>query len=246
MSEARGAAAETAMVLAAGFGERMRPLTLRVPKPLVPLAGRPLVDHVLDRLAQAGVKTAVVNVHYLAEHLEAHLAARKGKAPEIVISDERGVLLDTGGGARKALKLLGRGPFFIHNADSVWSEGAAPALPRMLKLWNPAAMDCLLLLAPVATSIGYGAKGDFSMAPDGRLERRGERQVVPFAFAGVSLCDERLFKDAPNGRFSLNLLWDRALAKGRLYGMRLDGIWMHVGTPEALAEAETNFEHEGA
>ena len=116
----------------------------------------------------------------------------------------------------------------------------------MLKLWNPATMDCLLLLAPVATSIGYGAKGDFSMTPDGRLERRGERQVVPFAFAGVSLCDERLFKDAPDGRFSLNRLWDRALAKGRLYGMRLDGTWMHVGTPEALAEAETLFEREGA
>ena len=246
MSEARAADAKTAMVLAAGFGERMRPLTLRMPKPLVPLAGRPLIDHVLDRLAQAGIKTAVVNVHYLPDQLEAHLAARKGKAPEIVISDERGVLLDTGGGAKKALALLGRGPFFIHNADSVWSEGAAPALQRMLKLWNPAAMDCLLLLAPVATSIGYGAKGDFAMGPDGRLARRGERQVVPFAFAGVSLCDERLFKDAPDGRFSLNLLWDRALAKGRLYGMRLDGTWMHVGTPEALAEAETNFEREGA
>jgi N-acetyl-alpha-D-muramate 1-phosphate uridylyltransferase len=246
MSEAYAADAKTAMVLAAGFGERMRPLTLRMPKPLVPLAGRPLIDHVLDRLAQAGVNTAVVNVHYLPEQLEAHLAARRGKAPDIVISDERGVLLDTGGGAKKALPLLGRGPFFIHNADSVWSEGAAPALPRMLKLWNPATMDCLLLLAPVATSIGYGAKGDFSMTPDGRLERRGERQVVPFAFAGVSLCDERLFKDAPDGRFSLNRLWDRALAKGRLYGMRLDGTWMHVGTPEALAEAETLFEREGA
>jgi MurNAc alpha-1-phosphate uridylyltransferase len=245
MSE-QAADAKTAMVLAAGYGERMRPLTLTMPKPLVPLAGRPLVDHVLDRLAQAGVKTAVVNVHYLPDLLEAHLAARKTRPPEILISDERGLLLDTGGGAKKALPFLGRGPFFIHNADSVWSEGAAPALTRMLKLWNPAAMDCLLLLAPVATSIGYGAKGDFAMAPDGKLTRRGERQVVPFAFAGVSLCDERLFKDAPDGRFSLNLLWDRALAKGRLYGMRLDGTWMHVGTPEALAEAETSFEHEGA
>jgi MurNAc alpha-1-phosphate uridylyltransferase len=245
MSE-QAAEAKTAMVLAAGYGERMRPLTLTMPKPLAPLAGRALVDHVLDRLAQAGVKTAVVNVHYLPDLLEAHLATRKGKRPEIVVSDERGMLLDTGGGAKKALPLLGRGPFFIHNADSVWSEGAAPALTRMLKLWSPAAMDCLLLLAPVATSVGYGAKGDFAMAPDGKLARRGERQVVPFAFAGVSLCDERLFKDSPDGRFSLNLLWDRALAKGRLYGMRLDGTWMHVGTPEALAEAETSFEHEGA
>jgi MurNAc alpha-1-phosphate uridylyltransferase len=246
MSEAQAGEARTAMVLAAGYGERMRPLTLTVPKPLVPLAGRALIDHVLDRLAQAGVRTAVVNVHYLPDLLEAHLAARRGRPPEIAISDERGMLLDTGGGAKKALPLLGRGPFFIHNADSVWSEGAAPALPRMLRLWNPAAMDSLLLLAPVATSIGYGARGDFAMTPDGKLTRRGERQVVPFAFAGVSLCDERLFKDAPDGRFSLNLLWDRALAKGRLYGMRLDGTWMHVGTPEALAEAETSFEHEGA
>ena len=240
MTEAR-----TAMVLAAGFGERMRPLTLRMPKPLVPLAGRPLLDHVLDRLAAAGVTTAVVNVHYLPEQLEAHLASRKGKPPETLVSDERGVLLDTGGGAKKALPLLGRGPFFIHNADSVWSEGATPALTRMLRKWNPATMDCLLLLAPTATSIGYAAKGDFSMAPDGRLARRGN-EVVPFAFAGVSLCDERLFKDAPEGRFSLNLLWDRALAKGKLYGVRLDGRWMHVGTPDALAEAETLFEREGA
>jgi MurNAc alpha-1-phosphate uridylyltransferase len=240
MTEAR-----TAMVLAAGYGERMRPLTLRMPKPLVTLAGRPLIDHVLDRLAGAGVKTAIVNVHYLPEQLEAHLAARRGKPPETLVSDERGVLLDTGGGTRKALPLLGQGPFFIHNADSVWSEGATPALSRMLRLWNPAAMDCLLLLAPAATSIGYAAKGDFSMAPDGRLARRGD-EVVPFAFAGVSLCDERLFKDSPDGKFSLNLLWDRALAKGKLYGMRLDGRWMHVGTPDALAEAETSFEREGA
>jgi MurNAc alpha-1-phosphate uridylyltransferase len=238
--------ARTAMVLAAGLGERMRPLTLRMPKPLVPLAGRPLLDHVLDRLAAAGVKTAVVNVHYLPDQLEAHLASRKGKSPETLVSDERGVLLDTGGGAKKALPLLGPGPFFIHNADSVWSEGAAPALSRMLRKWNPEEMDCLLLLAPTATSIGYAAKGDFSMSRDGRLARRGKNEVVPFAFAGVSLCDARLFKDAPEGRFSLNLLWDRVLAKGRLYGVRLDGRWMHVGTPDALAEAESLFEREGA
>jgi MurNAc alpha-1-phosphate uridylyltransferase len=238
--------AATAMVLAAGLGERMRPLTLRMPKPLVPIAGRPLIDHVLGRLAAAGVETAVVNVHYLPDHLEAHLANRRGLPPKTVVSDERGVLLDTGGGTKRALPLLGRGPFFIHNADSVWSEGASPALSRMLKKWNPEAMDCLLLLAPAATSIGYAARGDFSMTADGRLTRRGPNEVVPFAFAGVSLCDERLFKDAPEGRFSLNTLWDRSLAKGRLYGIRLDGRWMHVGTPDALAEAEAAFEREGA
>jgi MurNAc alpha-1-phosphate uridylyltransferase len=238
--------AATAMVLAAGLGERMRPLTLRMPKPLVPIAGRPLIDHVLGRLAAAGVETAVVNVHYLPEQLEAHLANRRGQPPKTLVSDERGVLLDTGGGTKRALPLLGRGPFFIHNADSVWSEGASPALSRMLKKWNPATMDCLLLLAPAATSIGYAARGDFSMTGDGRLTRRGPDEVVPFAFAGVSLCDESLFKDAPDGRFSLNTLWDRSLAKGRLYGIRLDGCWMHVGTPEALAEAEAAFEREGA
>ena len=234
------------MVLAAGLGERMRPLTLRMPKPLVPLAGRALIDHVLDRLADASVETAVVNVHYLPEQLEQSLARRVGTKPAILISDERGLLLDTGGGAKRALPMLGPGPFFIHNADTVWSEGANPALSRMLKLWNPAAMDCLLLLAPLNSSIGYGGKGDFTMAPDGRLKRRVERQIVPFAFAGVSLCDARLFEDSPDGKFSLNRLWDRSLVTGRLYGMRLDGHWMHVGTPAALAEAETWFEHEGA
>jgi MurNAc alpha-1-phosphate uridylyltransferase len=238
--------AATAMVLAAGLGERMRPLTLRMPKPLVPIAGRPLIDHVLGRLAAAGVETAVVNVHYLPDQLEAHLANRHGQTPKTLVSDERGVLLDTGGGTKRALPLLGHGPFFIHNADSVWSEGASPALSRMLKKWNPATMDCLLLLAPAATSIGYAARGDFSITADGRLTRRGPNEVVPFAFAGVSLCDESLFKDAPDGRFSLNTLWDRSLAKGRLYGIRLDGRWMHVGTPDALAEAEAAFEREGA
>jgi N-acetyl-alpha-D-muramate 1-phosphate uridylyltransferase len=234
------------MVLAAGLGERMRPLTLTMPKPLVRLAGKPLIDHVLDRLADAGVKTAVVNVHYLPEQLEAHLASRRGRPPETLVSDERGVLLDTGGGTSRALPLLGQGPFFIHNADSVWTEGASPALSRMLKKWNPALMDSLLLLAPVTTSVGYAARGDFAMSQDGRLARRGANEVVPCAFAGVSLCDATLFKNAPEGRYSLNLLWDRALAKGKLYGIRLDGRWMHVGTPAALAEAETAFEREGA
>ncbi len=237
---------KTAMVLAAGQGERMRPLTLSRPKPLVKLAGQPLIDHVLDKLAQAGVETAVVNVHYLADQLEAHLRHRAGIRPEILISDERDSLLDTGGGTKKALAKLGPGPFFIHNSDSVWSEGVVPALPAMLRLFDPARMDCLLLLAPLSSSLGYGGKGDFAMAPDGRLTRRGERQVVPFAFAGASLCEASLFDGAPEGRFSLNLLWDRALKGGRLYGMRLDGNWMHVGTPEALAEAESWFEREGA
>lgn len=235
-----------AMVLSAGFGERMRPITEKIPKPLVPLMGKTLLDHVLDRLDAAGVEQAVVNVHYLPEQIEAHLKARSHRGPETVVSDERALLLDTGGGAAKALPLLGDGPFFIHNSDSVWSEGVTPALPHMLRHWNPAFMDCLLLLAPLSTSLGYNGRGDFDMAPDGRLSRRGERQVVPFAFAGVSLCTASLFENAPDGPFSLNLLWDRALATERLYGVRLDGRWMHVGTPEALEEAEASLEHESA
>lgn len=238
--------ARTAMVLAAGYGERMRPLTNGMPKPLVPLARRALIDHVLDRLAAAGVETAIVNVHYLPEQIEAHLQARNNRAPRTIVSDERERLLDTGGGATKALPLLGDGPFFVHNSDSVWSEGVTPALPNMLRVWNPEHMDCLLLLAPLSTSIGYNARGDFDMTPDGRLSRRGERQVVPFAFAGVSLCTSALFENAPEGPYSLNVLWDRALAKDRLYGVRLDGRWMHVGTPAYLKEAEASFEHEGA
>ena len=237
--------ARTAMVLAAGYGARMRPLTERMPKPLVPLAGRAIVDHVLGRLADAGVETAVINVHYLPEQLEAHMQARAGRGPKTIISDERAVLLDTGGGTKKALPLLGDGPFFIHNSDSAWAEGATPALPEMLRLWDPSKMDCLLLLAPIATSIGYSARGDFDMAEDGRLTRRGE-DPVPFAFAGVSLCEAKLFENASEGAFSLNVLWDQALAKDRLYGARLDGRWMHVGTPEALEEATASFEREGA
>ncbi|MCB1442818.1 MAG: nucleotidyltransferase family protein [Methyloceanibacter sp.] len=235
-----------AMVLSAGFGERMRPITERIPKPLVPLMGKTLLDHVLDRLDAAGVEQAVVNVHYLPEQIETHLKDRSHRGPETVVSDERALLLDTGGGTTKALPLLGDGPFFIHNSDSVWSEGVTPALPHMVRHWNPALMDCLLLLAPLSTSLGYNGRGDFDMEPDGRLSRRGERQVVPFAFAGVSLCTASLFENAPDGPFSLNLLWDRALANGRLYGVRLDGRWMHVGTPDALEEAEASLEHEGA
>ena len=196
--------------------------------------------------ARSGVETAIVNVHYLPEQLEAHLQARSNRAPRTIVSDERERLLDTGGGATKALPLLGDGPFFVHNSDSVWSEGVTPALPNMLRVWNPEHMDCLLLLAPLSTSIGYNARGDFDMTPDGRLSRRGERQVVPFAFAGVSLCTSALFENAPEGPYSLNVLWDRALAKDRLHGVRLDGRWMHVGTPASLKEAEASFEHEGA
>lgn len=226
----------SAMVLAAGLGTRMRPLTDAVPKPLVPLAGRPLLDHVLDRLAAAGVEEAVVNVHYMADQIEAHLSTRT--APKIVISDERDALLDTGGGVGHALGKLGDASFFIHNSDSVWIEGAAPCLEQMAQDWKPEIMDTLMLLAPCATTLGYPGSGDFDMDAGGLVRRPRAGEQVPFVFTGVSLAHPRLFENAPEGKFSLNVLWDRAIAKGRAFGLRHEGIWMHVGTPEALSEAE--------
>lgn len=225
-----------AMVLAAGLGTRMRPLTDTLPKPLVRVAGAPLLDHVLDRLADAGVETAVVNVHYLADQIEAHLKDRK--RPRIEISDERGELLDTGGGVVKALDRLGDAPFFHVNSDTIWIEGVQPNLARLAAAFDPAAMDVLLLLAPTTGSIGYDGRGDFAMGPDGRLTRRPERGVVPFVYAGVAILAPGLFADAPRGPFSLNRIFDRAMESGRLHGLRLDGTWMHVGTPLAITAAE--------
>jgi MurNAc alpha-1-phosphate uridylyltransferase len=229
-------APRTAMVLAAGFGERMRPLTDRMPKPLVPVAGRPLIDHVLDRLAAAGIERAVVNVHYLADQIERHLKSRT--APAIVISDERDKLLDTGGGVVKALGAIGNEPFIHVNSDTIWIDGVKPNLEKLAEAFDPAQMDALLLLAPASTSIGYAGRGDFTMAADGRLTRRSERDVVPFVYAGAAILRPELFRDAPDGAFSLTMLFDRAAAAGRLHGLRMEGVWMHVGTPEAIKEAE--------
>lgn len=229
----------TAMVLAAGLGKRMRPITATTPKPLIRIAGRSLLDHGLDRLAAAGVKRAVVNVHYLADLVELHLKRRK--TPEITISDERGKLLETGGGIKKALPLLGPDPFFIVNTDSLWLEGPRGNIARMGRIWDPARMDILLLLASGATSIGDEGYGDFTMDPTGLLRRRGERELAPFIYAGVAIAKPELFADTPDGSFSLNLLFDRAIAAGRLYGLRLDGQWLHVGTPQAVKLAEATF-----
>jgi MurNAc alpha-1-phosphate uridylyltransferase len=224
------------MVLAAGRGERMRPITEHTPKPLVEVGDKALIDHVLDKLAAAGVEQAVVNVHHLADKLEKHVAARK--APRIVISDERTELLETGGGLVKALSLLGNAPFFAVNSDTLWIDGVKSNLTRLAEGFDPARMDALLLLAPTATSIGYAGRGDFSMSPDGRLIRRPERQVVPFVYAGAAVLAPALFKDAPKGPFSLTKLFYRAAEAERLFGLRLDGLWMHVGTPDAIDEAE--------
>ncbi len=225
-----------AMVLSAGLGTRMRPLTNKMPKPLVEVGGKALIDHVLDRLVEAGVERAVVNVHHFAGEIEHHLASRS--KPKITISDERGLLLGTGGAVVKALPELGGTPFFHINSDTIWVDGVQPNLARLADTFDPAAMDALLLLAPTTGSIGYAGRGDFAMAPDGRLKRRGEREVAPFVFAGAAILSPALFKGAPQGEFPLPLLFDRAAEQGRLFGLRLEGLWMHVGTPDAIALAE--------
>ncbi len=228
----------TAMVLAAGLGTRMRPLTDTRPKPLIEVLGHTLIDRTLDHLVEAGVTRAVVNVHYLAEQLVEHLARRS--VPEIVISDERDQLLETGGGVVRALRngLVGPDPFLITNSDAIWTEGVESNLCRLMAAWDPQRMDSLMLLASTATSVGYDGRGDFTMGPNGRLSRRGEREVAPFVFTGVSIAHPRMFDAAPDGPFSLNRLWDAAIGDGRLYGMQLKGRWMHVGTPQGLADAE--------
>ena len=236
MPKRRTAIPRRAMVLAAGRGTRMRPLTDKLPKPLVAVGGKPLINHVLDRLAAVEVETAVVNVHHLADQLEQHLQSRR--TPKIVISDERDAVLGTGGGVAKALPLLGPAPFFLVNSDTLWIDGVKSNLERLAAAFRPGRMDALLLLAPTATSVGYSGRGDFSMAPDGRLRRRNERDVVPFVYAGIAILSPDLFKDAPSGAFTLTELFDRAIEQERLFGLRLEGVWMHVGTPEAVAAAE--------
>jgi N-acetyl-alpha-D-muramate 1-phosphate uridylyltransferase len=225
-----------AMILAAGLGKRMRPITVTTPKPLVEVGGRALIDRVLDRLERAGVDEVVVNVHYLADLVGVHVARRP--QPAILISDERERLLDTGGGIANALPKLGPAPFYVMNSDSFWIEGARPNLDWLAAGWRDDRMDALLLVAATVRTIGYSGGGDFRMDPAGRLVRRPEREVVPFVYAGAAILHPRLFADAPQGAFSLNFLFDRALDAGRLYGVRLDGLWLHVGTPEAIGEAE--------
>lgn len=226
----------TAMVLAAGLGLRMRPFNGDLPKPLVPVAGKALIDHVLDRLGDAGVERAVVNVHHMADTIERHLAART--RPQIVLSDERGQLLGTGGGIKRALTQLGAAPFYLINADTIWIDGVRSNLARLAEAFDTRDMDALLLLAPAAGSIGYGGRGDFAMTPDGLLRRRGEREVVPFVYAGAAILSPALFDEAPEGEFPLTASFDRAAERGRLHGLRLEGVWMHVGTPDAIPAAE--------
>ena len=238
MPEAPGnqATPKRAMVLAAGLGTRMRAFDGRIPKPLVQVGGKPLIDYVLDRLAEQGVERAVVNVHHLADQIERHLAGRA--RPQIVISDERAELLGTAGGVVKALPQLGDAPFFHVNSDTIWIDGVKPNLGRLAAAFEPCRMDALLLVAPTATSIGYTGRGDFAMGPDGMLTRRGEREVVPFVYAGAAILTPAFFAGAPTGPSSMTPLFDRTVEAGRLCGLRLEGVWMHVGTPDAIKAAE--------
>jgi MurNAc alpha-1-phosphate uridylyltransferase len=232
----RNAVPRAAMVMAAGLGTRMRPYNGQIPKPLVTVGGKALIDHVLDRLAEAGVMRAVVNVHHLADQIERHLVGRK--TPQIVISDERAQLLGSAGGPINAMPQLGGGPFFMVNSDTIWIDGVRSNLKRLAASLDPARMDGLLLMAPTATATGYSGRGDFSMAADGRLKRRGERDVVPFVYAGAAILTPAFFAGVGPGPSSMSPLFDRAVESGRLHGLRLDGIWMHVGTPDAVAAAE--------
>jgi len=232
----RRSAPRHAMVLAAGLGTRMRPHNGQVPKPLVTVAGKALIDYVLDRLADAGVERAIVNVHHMADQIEDHLASRQ--RPHIEVSDERAKLLGTAGGVINVLPKLGGGPFFHVNSDTIWIDGVVPNLERLAQAFDPARMDGLLLLAPAATSVGYTGRGDFTMAADGLLARRPERDIAPFVYAGAAIFMPAFFAGVPAGPSSMSPLFDRAIAAGRLFGLRLDGVWMHVGTPEAVKAAE--------
>jgi len=234
-------APKSGMVLAAGLGLRMRPITERLPKPLVPLVGRPLVDHVLERFAAAGVERTVVNVHHLAALVERHLAGRQ--APTVTLSRED-ELLETGGGVLKALPLLDD-VFYVVNSDIFWLDGKTPALLRLAGAFDAERLDVLLLLQRTVSAVGYDGRGDFMLDALGRVRRRGEREIAPHLFAGIQLLSKRLFAGASPGKFSLNPLYDRAIASGRLAAIVHDGEWYHIGTPEGLALAEARLATHG-
>ena len=232
----------TAMVFAAGLGTRMRPVTDTMPKPLVPVGGKPLMDHMLDRFAEVGLERAIVNVHYFADQIEAHLAHRT--SPRIVVSDERAKLLDQAGGIRKVLPLIGADPFFLCNTDALWLEGPRSNLAALAAAWNPEVMDVLLLVASTTTSVGVDWAGDFTMTAEGRLRRREERAVAPFVYAGIGIIKPDLFAAMPDDTpVRLAPCFFEAAEQGRLYGHRLEGQWLHVGTPQAIAEAEETIHH---
>lgn len=229
-------ASDTAMVMAAGLGKRMRPLTATQPKPLVRVAGKALIDYSLDKLAEAGVARAVVNLHYLADALEGHFNARKA-GPAITISDERALLLETGGGMVKAAPLL-PDPFFCLNSDNIWLDGPQNAFRELSARWDPERMDALLLVVSHARAVNYQGKGDFHLDPMGRVTRRRSGRIAPFIYTGIQIVSHRLLREAPEGAFSTNVLWSRAIEEERLYGVSHTGLWCEVGDPAAIAPTE--------
>ena len=241
-AEVPGKVPETAMIMAAGLGKRMRPLTPTRPKPLIEVGGKALLDHVLEKLRVAGVKKVVVNVHYLAEALEAHLMSR-AHGLEVVISDERDLLLETGGGLVKAAPLIDSDPFLSLNSDNLWIDGPADTLKLLASHWDDRKMDALLLLVPQARALNHRGMGDFHMGSTGRLRRRERSHVAPFVFTGIQIVSKRLLRDAPDGPFSTNLLWDRAIEEGRCFGAVHQGLWFDVGTPQSIQLTETALEN---
>lgn len=229
-------ASDVAMVLAAGLGKRMRPLTATRPKPLVRVDGRPLIDHCLDKLAEAGVARAVVNVHYLPGQIAAHLSHRT--VPATVISDETAALLETGGGLIKALPLIDADPFFCLNSDNIWLDGPQNVFSALSDAWDSDKMDALLLLVSHARAFNYAGLGDFHLDPLGQISRRKTGRVAPFIFSGIQLVSQRLLHDAPEGAVSTGVLWNRAIEKGRLYGISHSGLWFEVGAPHMIAPTE--------
>jgi MurNAc alpha-1-phosphate uridylyltransferase len=232
---------KTAMVLAAGLGKRMRPLTASRPKPLIQVAGRTLLDHLLEKLKAAGVEKVVVNVHYLADAVEAHLA-KNAHGLEVAISDERSLLLETGGGMVKAAPLIESDPFLVVNSDNLWIDGPADTLKLLASHWDGAKMDALLLLVPHARAENHAGRGDFHMDKTGRLRRRERSYVAPFVYTGIQMVSKRLLEGAPEGPFSTNLLWDRAIEQGRCYGAVHQGLWFDVGTPQSIKATELTLE----
>lgn len=232
---------KTAMVLAAGLGKRMRPLTATRPKPLIDVAGKALLDHLLEKLRASGVEKVVVNVHYLADAVEAHLA-NNPHGLEVAISDERSLLLETGGGMVRAGPLIDCDPFLVVNSDNLWIDGPADTLKLLASQWDGATMDALLLLVPHARAENHRGMGDFHMGRTGRLRRRDRGRVAPFVYTGIQMVAKRLLRDAPDGPFSTNILWDRAIAEGRCFGAVHQGLWFDVGTPQAIKATELILE----
>lgn len=240
--EPGGVVPETAMVMAAGLGKRMRPLTATRPKPLIHVAGQALLDHVFDRLRAAGIKRAVVNVHYLADALEAHLRNHV-RDIDVIVSDERDLLMETGGGIVKARDLLGDKPFVVANADNLWVDGPADTIKLLASHWDDARMDALLLLVPLARANNHGGQGDFHLDPLGCITgRRKPGRMAPFVYTGVQIMSPRVIRDWPEGPFSTNLFWTRAIEEGRAYGLVHQGLWFDVGTPGAIAKTEALLE----